>query len=136
MRIFMFIITLFLLPILAFSSDTSVSSVLIKYQQQGAKNINAENGRLLWQKKYISNNKPFERSCTTCHGKDIQSPGKHVRSGKEIEPMSKKINPSRLTDKNKIAKWFKRNCKWTMGRECTAQEKADIVAFISNRIKF
>ncbi|MFK5970948.1 MAG: DUF1924 domain-containing protein [Candidatus Marithrix sp.] len=29
-----------------------------------------------------------------------------------------------------IRKWFKRNCKWTLGRECNAQEKGDILKFI------
>ncbi|MEA3244387.1 MAG: DUF1924 domain-containing protein, partial [Pseudomonadota bacterium] len=33
-------------------------------------------------------------------------------------------------DGKKIEKWFKRNCKWTLGRECTAQEKADFLAYI------
>jgi len=29
-----------------------------------------------------------------------------------------------------VEKWFKRNCKDVLARECTAQEKADFVAFL------
>ncbi|HCS12500.1 MAG TPA: hypothetical protein DIW28_01710, partial [Zetaproteobacteria bacterium] len=44
---------------------------------------------------------------------------------KRIEPMAPSVNPERLTDPAKIEKWFGRNCEWTIGRDCTAQEKAD-----------
>jgi hypothetical protein len=30
----------------------------------------------------------------------------------------------------KVEKWFKRNCKDVLDRECTVQEKADFVAFL------
>ena len=66
-----------------------------------------------------------ERSCTTCHGTDQAKPGRHQRTGKVIESMAPSVNPQRLTDVAKIEKWFVRNCKWTLGRECSAQEKGD-----------
>ena len=44
--------------------------------------------------------------------------------------MAPSVNPKRLTDRSKIEKWFKRNCKWTLGRECTPQEKGDILTFL------
>ena len=41
--------------------------------------------------------------------------------------MAPSVNPKRFTDLKKVEKWFRRNCKWTWGRECNAQEKADIL---------
>jgi len=44
--------------------------------------------------------------------------------------MSARVNAERYTDEKKIEKWFKRNCKDTWGRECTAQEKGDFLTFL------
>ena len=42
--------------------------------------------------------------------------------------MAVSVNPKRLSDPAKVEKWFGRNCRWTLGRDCTPQEKADFVA--------
>lgn len=106
---------------------------LDRYRELGAGPFNPESGRALW----ISSNSPkpgeAARSCTDCHGTDLSLAGKHKRTGKRIEPMSPAVNPQRLTDDRKIEKWFKRNCKWTLGRECTAQEKGDLILFIQQQ---
>ena len=67
------------------------------------------------------------------HSADLTSTGKHVRTGKKIKPLAPSVNPKRLTDTKKIEKWFKRNCKWTLGRECTPQEKGNVLAFIKSK---
>lgn len=46
--------------------------------------------------------------------------------------MSPAVNPKRLSDPKKIEKWFLRNCKWTLGRECTPQEKGDYLTYLRN----
>jgi hypothetical protein len=46
--------------------------------------------------------------------------------------MSPVVNPDRLTDPKKIKKWFRRNCKWTLGRECTAAEQADVIDYLKH----
>ena len=51
-------------------------------------------------------------------------------TGKAIEPLAPSANPKRLTDPEHIEKWFLRNCKWTLGRECTPQEKGDFLVMI------
>ena len=85
-------------------------------------------GKRLWYKPQIINGQ--ERSCTTCHGLDPTLPGRHQRTLKLIEPMSQKINNKRFKSEKKVEKWFKRNCKWAWGRECTSQEKSDILMFL------
>ncbi|MCZ6640765.1 MAG: DUF1924 domain-containing protein [Gammaproteobacteria bacterium] len=73
------------------------------------------------------------RSCTSCHTESVYAPGRHIRTGKVIEPMAPSVNSQRLTDRKKINKWFLRNCKWTFGRECTVQEKGDILLWLSQQ---
>lgn len=69
-------------------------------------------------------------SCTTCHTLDPRKPGRHTVTGKAIEPMAPAVNPQRLTDAAKVEKWFKRNCKDVLERECTAQEKGDVITYL------
>jgi len=68
--------------------------------------------------------------CHACHGADPRQSGKHVVTGKTIAPMAVSANPERFTDEAKIEKWFRRNCKEVVGRECTAAEKADFLAWL------
>jgi len=91
-----------------------------EYQAQGAGNFSAEAGNVLWNKTFVDAKTNDKRSCTTCHTTDLKQSGKLARTGKVIEPMAPSVNPKRFADVNKIKKWFLRNCKWTLGRECTA----------------
>lgn len=97
------------------------------YQQQGVEQTDAERGRQLW---YATLG---ERSCTSCHGEMPAVAGKHVKTGKAIEPMALSVNPERYQNAKKIEKWFLRNCKWTYGRECSTQEKADILTWLAGQ---
>ncbi len=72
------------------------------------------------------------RHCSSCHGQDLTMTGRHQRTGKAIAPMAPSVNPDRYTDPRKVAKWLKRNCKWTFGRDCTPGEKADLLQWLSN----
>jgi len=88
----------------------------------------AEIGSQFWTAKHTL--KGETRSCSGCHTADPRNTGKHIRTAKSIKPLSPAVNPDSLTDVKKIEKWFRRNCKWTLGRECSAQEKADVLAFL------
>ena len=109
-----------------------VSELEAEYQAQGAGDFSAAAGEALWNKTFVDAKKGDKRSCTTCHTTDLKQSGKHARTGKVIEPMAPSVNPKRFTEVKKIKKWFVRNCKWTLGRECTAQEKGDVLAFVKN----
>jgi hypothetical protein len=95
------------------------------YRQQGVEQTDAERGRKLW---YATNT---ERSCASCHGEIPAVAGRHVKTGKKIEPMAPSASPGRYRSAKKIEKWFLRNCKWTYGRECSTQEKADILTWLA-----
>jgi len=64
---------------------------------------------------------------------DLKKPGEHIRTGKVIDPMALSANPNRFSDAKKIEKWFRRNCKWVLGRTCTAQEKGNILLYLQNQ---
>lgn len=127
--------TLMLVPLMVplLGMASVVDEQLASYRASGAGAFSAAKGEQLWQQEIVNAKDGRARSCTTCHGKDLRSTGKHAKTGKAIEPLSPAVNKERLNSAKKIHKWFKRNCKWTWGRECTAQEKGDLLSFIRNQ---
>lgn len=113
----------------AVSADV-VDQALAQYRTQGAGEFDAAAGKALWDKSYPGAGGAEARRCATCHSADLRQAGKHMQTGKVIEPMAPSANPKRLTDIKFVEKWFLRNCKWTMGRECTAQEKGNMLVFL------
>ncbi len=73
-----------------------------------------------------------EWSCSSCHTADPTVLGKHVKTGKVIQPMAPAANPERFTDAAKTEKWFRRNCGDVLGRECTPEEKADVLTWLAS----
>ena len=71
-----------------------------------------------------------EWSCATCHGEAPVAAGRHVRTGTSLAPLAPARNAERFTDPAKVEKWFKRNCGDVVGRACSPQEKADVMAFL------
>jgi hypothetical protein len=69
-------------------------------------------------------------SCSSCHTENPTATGKHVVTQKAIEPMAPSANLERFTNPAKVKKWFKRNCKDVLKRECTAQEKGDVLTYL------
>lgn len=118
----------FTAPVLA--NDT-VTKLLQEYQSQAAQSFSAKAGRQVWIQSFPAAD-GSERSCTTCHTRDPREIGKHARTGKRIEPLAPSVNPQRLTQEKEIRKWLTRNCKWTLGRECTAQEKGDLLTYLNS----
>ena len=93
-------------------------------QAAGAGPFSAAAGEALWLRDNGG------RSCAGCHGSDPARPGKHQKTGKPISPMALHANPERFSDAARTEKWFRRNCRWTLGRECSAQEKGDVLTWL------
>jgi cytochrome c553 len=70
------------------------------------------------------------QSCASCHTANPKQAGQ-TRVGKRIEPLAPAANPQRFTDAAKVEKWFRRNCTDVLARECSAQEKGDFIAWLS-----
>ncbi len=110
-------------------ADT-VDNLLQTYATQGAGPANAAAAKAMWTREFKPADADKPRSCSTCHTQNLQQSGKHATTGKAIEPLAPSANDKRLTDAKHVEKWFGRNCKWTLGRECSVQEKSDFLAFI------
>ncbi|MEY4155969.1 MAG: hypothetical protein RJB64_690 [Pseudomonadota bacterium] len=98
---------------------------LAAYSAQAVTPSQATRGQQLFTTKHGK-----DWSCATCHTASPTVAGKHASTGKAIAPMAPAFNPERFTDTAKTEKWFRRNCNDVMGRECTAAEKADVLAWL------
>lgn len=104
------------------AATPAVSGLLAQYGVPG----DAARGKAAWSKEWPAAD--GTRSCTTCHGADLSAPGEHATTGEPIDPMTA---ADRFTDPLKIEKWFGRNCRWTLGRDCTPAEKADFLTYLT-----
>jgi Domain of unknown function (DUF1924) len=116
---------LLLLQGTAQAADTSPAQQLERFSAQAAAPGQAERGRV-----FFTSRQGGEWSCASCHGSPPTQPGKHASTGKSIDPMAPAANPNGFTDTAKVDKWFRRNCKDVLQRECSAGEKADVLAYL------
>lgn len=73
-----------------------------------------------------------EWNCASCHTQNPLAAGKHARTDKPIAPLAPAANAERFTRPDKVEKWFKRNCNDVLGRACSAQEKGDVLAYLTS----
>lgn len=109
----------------AHAADTSPAQQLSHWTAQAGAPAKAERGQALFTQRQGG-----EWSCASCHGTPPTGQGKHASTGKAIAPLAPAFNAKAFTDTAKVDKWFKRNCKDVFSRECSAQEKADVLAYL------
>ena len=114
---------------LSAQASEATNQMFDSYRAEGAGEFSAERGKGMWTQTFIQKKSGKPVNCATCHTGNLQQTGAHVRTGKVIEAMSARTNAERFNETKKIRKWFLRNCKWTLGRECTAQEKGDYLTY-------
>ena len=103
----------------------------VKKSDKGFKGFSADAGKKFYAEPH-SGAKGEKIACASCHTPDPTKTGKERDTGKAIEPLAPSANKERFTDKSKVEKWFKRNCKEVLARECTVKEKGDFVAFLKS----
>ena len=118
---------LFACLISASANASELDTLLNEYQDQAELPFAADRGEALWYRDHEG------RNCLYCHGESLLLKGRHQKTGKVIEPMAPSVNAERLTEAKKIKKWLLRNCKWTFGRACTAQEKGDVLVWLRDK---
>jgi len=111
----------------------AIGTLLKDYESQGASRFSAQDAEAFWTKGNLDPKTGETRRCTTCHTEDLRRNGKHATTGKAIEPLAPSVNPKRLTDVEHIEKWFGRNCKWTLNRDCTPQEKGNVLVMLRTK---
>lgn len=109
----------------AWAANTSASAQLQRWSAEAGGPGQAERGRQLFNAKHGG-----EWSCASCHHTPPTTEGKHASTGKAIAPLAPAFNAKAFTDEAKVDKWFRRNCKDVFSRECTAAEKADVLAYL------
>ncbi len=112
-------------------ADSVTDRLLAGYERTGNAPLNAKSGQRLWNREFVPTGSAKPRSCATCHTANPRAGGRHVRTGKNIKALAPTANPKRFTTVSKVRKWFKRNCKWTLGRECSATEKGNILLYLT-----
>jgi len=98
---------------------------LLRWQQAAGQTGDAAKGQVFFGQRHGG-----EWSCASCHGQPPTRDSQHASTGKKIAALAPAFNAERLTDSAKVDKWFKRNCKDVLSRECTAIEKADVLAYL------
>lgn len=116
-----------LLASAAHAADTSPAAQLAQWSAQAGTPGNAARGQTFFNTKHGG-----EWSCASCHGTPPTTQGKHASTGKPIAPLAPAFNPKAFTDTAKVDKWFRRNCKDVLARECSAGEKADVLAYLNS----
>lgn len=109
----------------SWAGDTTAAAQLSQWSAAAGAPGSPERGRAFFNSRHGK-----DVSCASCHGSVPTGPGKHSSTGKVLEPLSPVSNSKAFTDSAKINKWFRRNCNDVVGRECSAQEKADVIAFL------
>ena len=112
------------------ANDTSAARLIAQYSAEAGITASAATGKAFFLATQTGGGVDTP-SCASCHSSDPKAVGE-ARTGKPIEPMALSVNPRRFTDTAFVDKWFGRNCDSVLGRECTAAEKANVLAFYSS----
>lgn len=115
------------LATLAQAADTTPAQQLARWSAEAGAPGNAARGQSFFNARHGG-----EWSCASCHGQPPTAEGKHANTGKSIAPLAPAFNPKAFTDTAKVDKWFRRNCKDVLARECSSGEKADVLAYLNS----
>jgi cytochrome c553 len=110
----------------AHAQATMPASLLAAYTAQAGTPASPERGQTLFNRNY---GRDFD-SCAACHGSLPTRNGKDQVTEKPIAPLAPSAQPGRFTDRSKVDYRFQINCRDVVGRDCTAGEKADILAWL------
>ena len=118
-------LTTWLAPGAAMAAVTSAAEQAQRWGSAAGAPGQAARGQILFSNKHGG-----EWSCASCHGVPPTREGKHANTGKVLAPLAPAFNAKAFTDSDKSDKWFRRNCKDVLSRECSAGEKADVLAYL------
>lgn len=107
------------------AGDTTPAAELARFQAEAGAAAAAARGQAFFTAQHGG-----RWSCASCHGQSPTVAGRHAATGKPIDPLAPSAQPDRFTDRAKVDKWFRRNCKDVLARACTAAEKADVIAWL------
>ena len=81
---------------------------------------------------FFSTRQGREWSCATCHGARADAARQACLDRQaHRRAWRRRSTPSASPMPAKVEKWFRRNCNDVVGRECSAAEKADVLAWLN-----
>lgn len=94
------------------------------------KGLSADEGKAFFTRELIIKGKPT--ACASCHTANPAGKGKNVVTGKAIKPLAPSANSARFADLDKVEKNFEKHCLDVIGRDCTAAEKGNFIAYLNS----
>jgi len=113
------------------SSASPAVAMQARYETQAAQENPAFRGASVERgRRFFLTTHGNDWRCASCHTPDPTAAGQHAVTGRKLEPLAPSANPARFADAAKTEKWFRRNCRDVLGRECSSAEKADVIAWL------
>ncbi|MEO8417210.1 MAG: DUF1924 domain-containing protein [Methylophilaceae bacterium] len=103
-------------------------AAIAKHINPASTGLSANDGKDFFNREIIIKGKPV--ACASCHTTSPANVGKHIVTGKPIRPLSPLVNAKRFTSVDKVEKNFTSHCNDIIGRDCTAQEKGNFIAYL------
>ncbi|MDP1612059.1 MAG: DUF1924 domain-containing protein [Sulfuritalea sp.] len=119
---------LFIIAAMVFAAGAHAETprdFLTRFEKEAGSAASATRGS-----RFFTTKQGGEWSCASCHTDKPTQGGRHAKTDKTIQPLAPAANGERFTDAAKVDKWFRRNCNDTVNRPCSAQEKADVIAWL------
>jgi mono/diheme cytochrome c family protein len=110
---------------LAWAGNTTPEAQFQKWSAEAGRAGQANRGEAFFNQSHGN-----DWSCASCHGNLPTEQGRHASTGKTLKPLAPVTNAESLTDQSRTDKWFRRNCREVLDRECTPIEKADVLAWL------
>lgn len=107
------------------AQSTSPAQLQRDYETAAGASGRADRGQAFFTRRHGG-----EWSCASCHGQVPTGAGRHAVTNKPMDPLAPAFNAKVFTDERRVEKWFRRNCQDVVQRECSAAEKADVLAWL------
>lgn len=103
-------------------------AAIAKNIDPASKGLSADAGKAFFNRELTIKGKQV--ACASCHTANPADTGKHMVTGKPIKPLAPSANPKRFANVDKVEKNFEKHCLDIIGRDCTAQEKGNYIAYL------
>lgn len=103
-------------------------AVIAKNINPASTGLSSDDGKAFFNRELTIKGKPV--ACASCHTANPADNGKHVVTGKPIRPLAPTVNEKRFASIDKVEKNFTKHCNDIIGRDCTAQEKGNFIAYL------
>jgi len=103
-------------------------AAIAKNIDPASKGLSVDDGKAFFNRELTVRGKQI--ACASCHTTNPADTGKNIVTGKPIKPLAPAANPERFSNLDKVEKNFEKHCLDVIGRDCTAQEKGNFIAYL------